>query len=123
LNFISFFIRLKEDEFEKEYNDKLNLKINDKHMGVNEVIKEAFNKELEKKDRIIAKKDKALIAKDEALSAKDEALSAKDEALTAKDEKIVVRSFKSGIDIKMIVNITNLTTKEVKSILKKNGFL
>jgi hypothetical protein len=140
LNFISTFIRFKTDSLAKKINQYINIKTNYKSMGINEVIRTAYEKEVQKKDRIIAKKEEALSKKDEALSKKDEALSKereallkkdealskereallkKDEALLKKDEDTVVRSYKNGISIPLIVNITNLTTKEVKAILKK----
>jgi hypothetical protein len=88
-------------------------------MGINEVIRTAYEKEVQKKDRIIAKKEEALSKEREALLKKDEALLKEREALLKKDEDTVVRSYKNGISIPLIVNITNLTTKEVKAILKK----
>ncbi|MFM2392818.1 MAG: hypothetical protein RLZZ546_800, partial [Bacteroidota bacterium] len=111
LNFISTFIRFKTDSLAKKINQYINIKTNYKSMGINEVIRTAYEKEVQKKVRIIAKKDEALSKEREALLKKEEALLKKDEALLKKDEDTVVRSYKNGISIPLIVNITNLTTK------------
>ncbi len=125
MNFILMFVRL-NNNFNQEIDKFVIKKANSKNMGISELIKTAYEKEVKKRDTIIArteqdllKKDEALLKKDEALLKKDEDLLKKDEALLKKDEETVCRSYKNGIDIPMIANITNLSKKEVKAILKK----
>jgi hypothetical protein len=112
LNFITTFIRLKNSILTEEINSFIYKKSNSKSMGITEVIRTAYEKEVQKKDRIIAKKVEALLKKEEALLKEREALAKKDEAL-------VLRSYKNGISIQLIENITNLSSKEVKTILKR----
>ncbi len=115
LNFISIFIRLSK-ELEEESDNFIIKRTNSKNMGLSEL----FAKTIEK-----VKKDseKALLKERDALLKERDALLKKDEALSKKDESTVVNAFQNGISIPLIVNITNLTTKEVKAILKKNGLI
>ncbi len=111
MNFILMFVRLNND-LSQEIDSFVTTKLKSNNMGISELIKTAYEKEVKKRDKIIAKNEEALLKKEEALLKEKE-------ALMKKDDETVCRSFKNGIEIHMIVNITNLSTKEVKAILKK----
>ncbi len=108
LNFISTFIRL-EEELEEETKKFINRKSKYKSMGLKELFAKTIEKEVAKRDRIISKKDKALLEKEEAL--------------LEKEESMVINSYRNGISIALIANITNLPLKRVRSILKKNKLI
>lgn len=102
LNFIDESIRFKDEAYQMKNREfiKSNEKI--KNMGLMEILKLERDKEIKKEVRKGEKRGK---------------LEGKLEGKT----EIILKSFDNGIDIPMIANITSLTEKEVKAILKKSN--
>jgi hypothetical protein len=137
-------LNVKEENFPKKYRQiirKLQQAVVEPSLRKTMDIEDEILEELQDKERLIAgqeklinEKDKALAEKDKekelaiaekerekelAIAEKDNELAEKDNELAEKDKKTVINALQSGIDIKTIALITQLSRDTIQEIIKE----
>ncbi len=129
LNFISVFIRL-SSKYELSTQEYIINKTNSKNMGLKELFKKTLEKEVSKYEKEVSKYEKEVNKYEKEVSKKDDLIQTErnarikeTEARMKDKEKAVCKAFLNGISVSLISNIVDLPSKDVKTILKRNGHL